>query len=832
VVHRDIKPENLLLTRDGNTLVADFGIARALSGDESGGPGSEAGDTRLTETGMSIGTPAYMSPEQALGDRQLDGGSDEYSLGCVLYEMLAGEPPFTGPTAQALVAKRLAGPPPRVSIVRPGVPPQVAGALDRALAVSPADRYRTVGEFARALEAGPATTGVSPEPRAAPTRRNPAVPAMVVVAVIALGYLGLRWAGVLPGDTLRAAGALAPSDQLVLTDFADRAGDSSLAAALTEAFRVDFAESGLVSLASPDRVRGTLRLMQRPDTAPLTAALGREVAQRDGLKAVLTGDVSRLGEGYMITAQVIGADSGRVLAAHRETAAGAADIIPAVDRLSRRLRRKVGESLRQVRASPPLDAVSTASLEALRQYAQGARLHDLGRNDESLPFLEEAVRLDPNFAMAWRAIGTGLWNLDRDPARVAAALARAYELRDRLTERERYGAEAQYYDMVLGNRAKARAAWRSLLAIDPRNVVALTDLGLINWFEGDYAAAESLADVAIRADSNHVAAYYNLTDAQVTRGRFAAAETTLARWRARFGADAAYQVQVGYMASARGDYDSAARAFRRGLDAGTGGADRANAARLLGMVATVRGQLEQARRFERLYAELEDREDVALWPILSRVWAATSLGMGREAALRQLDSLLASPGFKRLDAGQRHYGEIALAYARAGRPERARAVAKEERQTLEAQGPAGDRLLGDLDHRMFREGLEGQLLVQQGRFREAVAHFEAAARVRSDPGWLPDMGFALDRAGDADSALTIYRSYLASSWNYRLQFDPVALIPVLRRTGELYEARGDTAQATQAYQRVLSLWRDADPVLQPQAAEIRRRLSELTAEPR
>src|SRR5919206_4492853 len=127
VIHRDVKPENVLLS-DGHALVADFGIARALQG----------GGERLTETGLAVGTQAYMSPEQAAAERELDGRTDVYSLGCVLYEMLSGEPPFTGPTAQAVIAKRMAGEVPSVRRARPAVPEAVERAVARALALVPA----------------------------------------------------------------------------------------------------------------------------------------------------------------------------------------------------------------------------------------------------------------------------------------------------------------------------------------------------------------------------------------------------------------------------------------------------------------------------------------------------------------------------------------------------------------------------------------------------------------------------------------------------------------------------------------------------------------------
>ena len=828
VIHRDIKPENLLLTEDGNTLVADFGVARAMAGAPAGG---HQEITRLTETGFAVGTPAYMSPEQATGTADIDARSDVYGLGCVLYEMLAGEPPFTGATPQALIAKRFAGPAPKVNVLRPGVPPQVVGAIDRALAASPADRFATMGDFARALELASPAAATAPEAPPARSRRRTAVRVVAAAAIVAAAYGGLRWAGVLPGDSLVAAGVLAPRDQLVLTEFVNHANDSSLATAVTEAFRVDFAESGLVGLASPDRIRRALRLMQRPDTARLTPDLGREVALRQGLKAVLSGEVSRLGDGYMISAQVIGADSGAVLAAHRETAASAAGIIPAVDRLSRELRRRVGESLRHVRAAPPLDAVTTGSLDALRKYALGARLTNAGRYEESLPFFEQAVQLDSTFAMAWRAIGVDLWNMGSDPARMVESMSRAYALRDHLTERERFGTEAQYFEWVRADRTRARAAWQALLAIDPNNAAALTDLGLLTWFEGDFAKASDLAARSIRADSNSVAPYTNLVDAQVTLGRFADAETTLARGLAHFGPSVGHELGVGTMASARQDYDSASRAFRRAFEAGEGG-QKAAAAIALGGVAAVRGKLDEARRYHRIGAELAPGEDPDLFAFVLDARTGVYPNLSRDARVKRLDSVLASPAFQRIDPTRRHYGELALLYANAGRPDRATAVAEEERKVLEAAGPAGRRLLDGFDHRMLHEGLEGMLLVDRGRFDEAVGHFRQAGRIYSGPGWLPEIGSALDRAGATDSALAVYERYLTSTWNYRLMFDASDLAPVLHRVGELYELRGDRARAVEAYERFVSLWRDADPVLQPQVTEVKRRLAELTAEPR
>ncbi|MCI0455886.1 MAG: serine/threonine-protein kinase [Gemmataceae bacterium] len=824
VIHRDVKPENILLLSDGSTLVTDFGIARALGG----------ATEHLTQTGMVVGTPAYMSPEQAAGDAALDPRTDIYSLGCVLYEMLAGEPPFTGPTAQAVIAKRLQGAAPGIGRVRPSVPREVEQALTRALALVPADRFPNMAEFSRSLSVLGPTVPVAAAVPAGPrnTWHRFALRSAGAITILALGFLGLRLAGLLGGSSLVAEGALAAQDQLVLAEFADRANDSTLAAAVTEAFRVDFSQSRLVGLASADRIQASLRRMQRPDTSRLTAATGREVALREGFKAVLVGEVGRLGDGYVISARLLGADSGQVLAGYRETAGSASEIIPAVDRLSRTLRRRIGESLGKIRANPPLAAVTTGSLDALRQYSLGLRAHRTGRYEDALTLYQSATRLDSTFGMAWQGVATALWNLRRDPGRQQDALTRAYALRDRLPERERYSTEARYFEEVLGDTPKAREAYRALLALDPENAAALTNLGLMAWFDGDLDEASEMAARAIRADSGSIPAYTNLVDAQVSQGDFAPAETTLARWRARFGSHAHYDIQVGLMASARGEYDSAARAFRRALRPGEPVSDRARGAGLLAETERTRGRLAEARRLDRLSAQLDGTGIAALRPVLNDGWTALYLGAGRERAVQRLDSLMAGPGYAALEVTSRPFDEIAYLYAMGGQPDRAAEVFASGKRALELAGPAGASLLRQRWHRMMSDAVQAAILLQRGRSPEAAAAFRRSRTAFGYTNWLPEIGTALDRAGATDSALAVYQEYLGSTFNFRIFGDPYNLGPVLRRTGELYEAHGDRRRAAATYQRFVDLWRNADPELQPQVVEVKRRLAGLTEEPR
>jgi len=283
IVHRDIKPENILLS-GGHALVADFGIARALDG---------GGRSRLTTQGAVIGTPAYMSPEQAAGEWEIDARSDLYSLACVMFEMLAGEPPFTGYSAQAIMAKRLTDAPPSIRRLRDTVPVDLDKALTQALARSPADRFQTAAEFKGALRSCIST----PTPYPAPVRPRarlllPVVAAAVVVAALAL------W-------TWKPTVAVDPGRKLALTDFGVTSRDSS----------TDYLRSGI-----PDYLVSALRLLPGLDVMPMSLVrrdsaitspvdLGRKL----GATAVLTGTLARFGGRLSVNSELVQVSDGRLL---------------------------------------------------------------------------------------------------------------------------------------------------------------------------------------------------------------------------------------------------------------------------------------------------------------------------------------------------------------------------------------------------------------------------------------------------------------------------------------------------------------------------------------
>src|SRR3989449_287375 len=292
-------------------------------------------------------------------------------------------------------------------------------------------------------------------------------------------YMAMRLLGIGPVGTLVASGVLAERDRLVLADFENRTTDSTLGTSLTEALRVDLAQSPVVRLLDAAAVGQALGRMGRKPGTALDVALARELAQREGAKAVVHGQIDPLGRGYVLSAELVSAADGAQLVALRETAKDDGAIIEAVDRLSGRLRERIGESLKTIRASEPLEQVTTGSLEALRKYSQAVKANDAGEYARAISSLEEAIGLDTGFAMAYRKLGVVLNNTGAGPSRVAEAATQAFRHRDRLTPLERYLAEAFYhYRGAEFDRAKVERAYRSALELDPENFVALNNLAL------------------------------------------------------------------------------------------------------------------------------------------------------------------------------------------------------------------------------------------------------------------------------------------------------------------------------------------------------------------
>ncbi len=924
VVHRDVKPDNVLLS-EGAAVVTDFGIAKALAASMHERPGES-----LTQLGSSIGTPAYMAPEQVAGDPDVDHRADIYALGVTAYELLAGHPPFHGRSPQKLLAAHLGEAPEDIGSIRTDTPPSLARLVMRCLEKEPADRPQSAAELVRALddvatsgsrEAAPAialatrrtlgralvlyavaflgvallarlaitavglpdwvftgalivmalglpvilgTALVHHQARLAKTIppttpggtrlrgtafsklairarphltwRRTALGGVLAVAAFALlvaGYMGLRALGVGPAGSLLAAGKIDRSERVLVTDFHGSGADTSLAGVLAEAVRTDLGQSDVISVVPQASVAEALERMQRPPASRVDLGLAREIAAREGIKAIVDGELTPLSGGYIVTLRLVAAESGDELASYRDAIDGPKALIPGVDALTRKLRGRIGESLRAVHASPPLEQVTTSSLEALRKYADGARANELEVNyAKAIQLFQEAISLDTSFAMAYRKLGVAMSNAGMSPTRVNAAVAKAYEYRARLTERERNLATATYFDLGPGrDRARAVAAYTAVLERDSLDDVALNNLALLLWGRREFAAADSLYSRQLRHDRKVPFALLNLIPIMVEEGRIAAADSALARARNALGESPEILINVAALEYARGRFSQATLSGLQRMRASD--ADpmhRSKATAMLGDHALLGGRIAEAVRLND-DARAQDSARGAAPPLAGAQDAALLeifFHERPERATRILDSALERSSVSTMDAFERPDAKLAALYALAGRPDRARELLG--RYAREVKDSAALRSNEPVRHRALAE-----IALAERRPLDAVREFRLADELPDGPAdecticLSAGLGRAYDQANMPDSAIASYERYIATpfAWRYDRPLDPTLLPGMHERLGELYEARGDYARAASHYARFVDLWKDADPELQPRVAQARRRLAQL-----
>lgn len=642
------------------------------------------------------------------------------------------------------------------------------------------------------------------------------------------GWGALRAAGIGPAGSLRGAGLIAQNDRVVVSDFRVAGADSSVAYAVAEAFRTDLGQSSAIGLVPVNEVQRTLTLMQRPPGGRVDLALARDIAQRVGAKAIVDGEVTALGGGFLITARLVDAAGGDPLASYRESANDADGIIAAVDRLSKNLRAKIGESLRDLRDMPPLEAVSTSSLEALRLYAQGVRAADYDADyRRAQGFLEEAVKADTTFAMAYRKLGVVLGNTGIDPFRAAEMARRAYAFRERLTPLERALTEGSYHTSPLvDDRPRAAEAYERALALDPENRVALNNLALLRLQAGEYARAESLYVRLISIDSLRPTSWMSLASTQVSRGRMAEARRTLSEALRRFpGTPQAVQASI-LLDAATGRHVEAERAVVAATASMRDPAQRVGLTMVHAHLRALRGDLAGA---ERAFADGTSQlralgsPNAAWTEAQARAVATTWFFERPDSGARILDDAMAQLPFATRPVAERPYLTYAFTYALAGKTAKARALVREFDLAVKDSALRRANLSS-------RDLALGEIALAERDGREAVNAFTRALDAEpTSLGLQARLGAAYDLLGQADSAIAVYERYRTTPSLSRIYSDAIYLPGVQMRLGELYTARGDRARALAAYEVVPQLWRTPDPVLRPKLEDVKRRIESLRA---
>jgi tetratricopeptide (TPR) repeat protein len=926
IVHRDIKPDNVLLS-GGTAVVTDFGIAKALSASRGEGPASGT----LTSVGTSIGTPAYMAPEQVAGDPNIDHRVDLYALGCMAYELLAGQTPFGERTPQKILAAHLSEVPASVSQTRGDCPPALASLVTQLLEKDPADRTSSATDVLRTLDevtssssaptmtlSGPggfakafgmyvlgtasvaivakaAVVGIGlPEwtfpgavglmllglpvllatgyaksvarrnARATPTltpggtmvgrapsgtlatlalKANPHLSwrrnlrygmyAMGGFVLLVTGYMVTRQLGIGPAASLFASGSLAAQDRVLLADFTAEASDSGLAPIIQAAVRAAMSQSRAVQVLSPSDVAGTLAQMQRPIDTPLDATVAREVAERASAKAILGGRLARVGTGYVISLDLVSTAQGTPLASFQGTADGVKDLLAVVDELTKKLRGKLGESLKEVQGAVPLEQATTANLEALRKYTEATRANDVeGDYDEAVQLLREAIALDSTFALAYRKLNAALNNSGAPQIARDSALERAARYADRLPPLEKnlvLGAFNQAHS-TLGDRSKALAAYRAVLAIDSTQTAALNQMALL------FVSREQPESAAVYNRRQFVLVPAVRNAAKIIQGYLSMSQYDEA---ARFAdsvraatpsamEDASFASSVAFIAYLRGDIDGAATLL---ADIAKSPAipDQIVAAGLRSEVALTAGKLSEFRtQVDRIDSLVSTRGTSIDLPGYAAAATDILAGQRLAQAVATLDKLVAGPFWAAIPAVDRPWFMTAMFYAQAGAPERGRALLA--RRLSDVPGAATARA-----QMPMLAWVEGELFLAEGKPLEAMARFRASmtAPDGAPSGMSVTATFGIARSWDKaqrpDSARIYYERYLAVPQSLRFGGlnDPYAAAATRKRLGELYESTGDRAKAIQYYGEFVEQWKDADAVLQPAVTTVRTRLEEL-----
>ena len=559
IVHRDVKPDNIMVRRNGHVKVLDFGLAK-LTETIDRSPSDGEASTRVlvhTDAGVVMGTSHYMSPEQARG-KPVDARSDIWSLGVVIYEMVAGRTPFEGETSTDVIIAITQKEPPPLARFAPNVPPELDWIVMKALRKDRDERYQTIKElitdlrrvkqrleFETELERSSAPGSFSgarvselPAPQTTPLRAMPTVEKSHVSSAeyIVTGIKRHKLAAALVALLVVVASVsgffiykrnskpLTDRDTVLLADFVNTTGEPVFDGTLKQALAVNLGQTPFLNLFPEERVRETLRFMGRSPDDRITRDVGREICERQGIKALLVGSIATLGTHYVITLEAINPRSGDPIASEHIEVENKEKVLSSLGTAASNLRQKLGESLSSIQKyDVGIEQATTSSLEALKAFAMGNEERSKGRARESLAFYKRAVELDPNFAMAYARIGVYYGNQEQ-LEQAKQYVQKAYDLRDRVSERERLYIIEKYYNYITGEIDKTIETQKTWVRLYPNDFIPHNNLALNYNILGDHEEALKEGLEAVRLSPNNASARENVLQSFIALGRIDEAE--------------------------------------------------------------------------------------------------------------------------------------------------------------------------------------------------------------------------------------------------------------------------------------------------------------------